>query len=1461
MKTTNEFKSCEDSTSRNLPTITGMRPVLPTALLMGLFTLMGCGGESSSIRTPTPAPTLTPAGGTYTTVQTVTISDTLSGAVLYCTTDGSTPSSSSPQCAEPTTVSKSETLSAIAIGAGYKPSTVASAAYTINLPAAATPVVSPDGGTFASGPVQVTISDATSGAVIYYTTDSTDPGSSSTRLEYVGSLAVASTETIKAIAKASNYSDSAVAFAAFTIGVQAPTPVIASTTGATSVTYPGSLSVSIIDGDANAVIYYAIGSAPTTSSTLYTGPIATSSPETIYAIAVDPAAGYSQSATASQAFTVIEATPTFSAAAGEVSYGSTVTLNDADTAATISYTTDGTDPASSPTAKTCAPGTAITIAASETVNARAVDASASYAQSAEATAAYTIPSTPSISGVTSATYSSTFTGLSATITAGSGATIYYTTDKSTPSATHGTQYAGAITVLQTETIQAIAIVNGASSTVASQLFTVMEATPTFSPASGSSIASGSGVTLSDADANATIYYTVTSGATGTQPTTSSTVYTSGASIAVSQEETIEAIAIDSSAGYTQSTAGSAVYYAAGAAPSPTFSTSGCSSSTNNTSSSYGNPLAVSICDSNSSTTIYYTVTGGTSGTTPTTGSTLYSGTAIPVNSTETIEAIAVLNSVSSAVASQTYSFQEAAPTFSIASGSRVFSGTKVTIGDADTNATIYYTTNGSPATTSSTQYNSTSPLVITANETLNAIAVDTSTATYYTASSDVPASYTLYTGNVISGNVMTGSTPISGATVALYAAGTGSYQAGSAVVPIAAGSSAITSNTVTTATDGSFAIGLSSCPAAPGDQLYLVATGGDAGGGDNTGIALMTALGKCSSLPTTTSGGSTYINATATINEVTTIASTFSLAGFAAVDSNGGIDVGAPTGGSTTCSATQVGSSSCNYPGIANAFNTVNNLANVTGSAESYTYSSDGTSGAYSDAPGAARSITPAYSNGAMPAYTVKGKTYSGSAYPVVENLNSSTVPQARMNTLANILAACVEASGNCATLFDNAESGSTPASDTLQAALNIARSPGANVGNLFALQTAEATPPYGSSSASTLLTAAPNDFTLALSFSGAGLGTPASSLDEGFSNDDFSIDANGNIFVAGDDSYTSPEGSLIAIFNNQGAPLTPPTTYDATSDTFTFGGFYDSSYDFLLDPAVLAMDESGNLWVGGQGNNRIGALAITTSSLSVPYGDTDLGGLPNSMAVDQSGNIWMGLKNTVEEATVTSGASSATVDGDTPSLGLVLAVNSVDFDPDGYLWAKTASKLDDLSGAASGVASTSVKGSYSSGSVLAAASEATTGGNGGVFACTQNGTSYNIYTTSGAGSHPFTTPGGKCSSDGAALDGENRLWILQSGSSGSPNYLDALGVSGSGTSTAFSLLSPSTGYTGTTSGDKTLLGDAFKMAVDGSGNLWMLSVDSSDGNNALVEFVGVAAPTVQPLSVAVENAAQGTAP
>ncbi len=90
------------------------------------------------------------------------------------------------------------------------------------LPVAASPILAPPPGQYGSTQT-VTLSDATAGAAIYYTTNATTPSTGSTR--YTGPIAVSGSETVQAIAVANGYQASTVAGGAYLIGGAVTTAV------------------------------------------------------------------------------------------------------------------------------------------------------------------------------------------------------------------------------------------------------------------------------------------------------------------------------------------------------------------------------------------------------------------------------------------------------------------------------------------------------------------------------------------------------------------------------------------------------------------------------------------------------------------------------------------------------------------------------------------------------------------------------------------------------------------------------------------------------------------------------------------------------------------------------------------------------------------------------------------------------------------------------------------------------------------------------------------------------------------------------------------------------------------------------------------------------------------------------------------------------------------------------------
>ena len=330
-----------------------------------------------TIMTPAATPAFSVAPGTFASAQTVSITAATAGSSIYFTTNGSTPTASSTPYTGAITVSASETLQAIAVASNYNNSAVATAAYTIMTPAA-TPVFSVAAGTFASAQT-VSITAATAGSSIYYTTNGSTPTASSSL--YAGPITVSASETLQAIAVASNYNNSAVGSAAYTIMTPAATPAFSVAAG----TFASAQTISITAATAGSSIYFTTnGSTPTTSSSLYSGAITVSATKTLQAIAV--ASNYNNSAVATAAYTIMTpaATPIFSVASGWYAGAQTVTITGATAGSSIYYTTDGSVPTTSSILYTGP----VSVSASETLQAVAV--AANYLASPMASATYSI---------------------------------------------------------------------------------------------------------------------------------------------------------------------------------------------------------------------------------------------------------------------------------------------------------------------------------------------------------------------------------------------------------------------------------------------------------------------------------------------------------------------------------------------------------------------------------------------------------------------------------------------------------------------------------------------------------------------------------------------------------------------------------------------------------------------------------------------------------------------------------------------------------------------------------------------------------------------------------------------------------------------------------------------------------------------------------------------------------------
>jgi hypothetical protein len=155
---------------------------------------------------PTAPPFFSLAGGTYNSPQTLTLTDSTSGAKIYYTTNGLTPKTSSNLYTGPISISSTETVSAIAIAPDHSQSVESAKAYTfISMPLATPPYFSLAGG-FYTTPQTLTLTGATPQATIYYTTDGTAPTTASTK--YTGPITIKTSELVIAMAAAPGHANS-----------------------------------------------------------------------------------------------------------------------------------------------------------------------------------------------------------------------------------------------------------------------------------------------------------------------------------------------------------------------------------------------------------------------------------------------------------------------------------------------------------------------------------------------------------------------------------------------------------------------------------------------------------------------------------------------------------------------------------------------------------------------------------------------------------------------------------------------------------------------------------------------------------------------------------------------------------------------------------------------------------------------------------------------------------------------------------------------------------------------------------------------------------------------------------------------------------------------------------------------------------------------------------------------------
>ncbi len=234
---------------------TGAVPITASITLKARGTLSGwtpSGIGSFTYTMKVATPVLSPAGGSYSAVQVVTVTDATSSAPVRYTTSGLDPAPSDPSVASGSTVTvdKSVTLKAKAFRAGWTASDTTVASFSLSVGTVAAPTFSPAAGSYTASQ-SVSLSSATLGATLRYTTDGTTPNLTSS--VFVTSISVDATTAIKAVAFKPDMTASAPASATYTLTLAS---VAIPTFGPSPGTYTTARSVTITCATAGAAIYY-----------------------------------------------------------------------------------------------------------------------------------------------------------------------------------------------------------------------------------------------------------------------------------------------------------------------------------------------------------------------------------------------------------------------------------------------------------------------------------------------------------------------------------------------------------------------------------------------------------------------------------------------------------------------------------------------------------------------------------------------------------------------------------------------------------------------------------------------------------------------------------------------------------------------------------------------------------------------------------------------------------------------------------------------------------------------------------------------------------------------------------------------------------------------------------------------------------------------------------------------------
>jgi formylglycine-generating enzyme required for sulfatase activity/membrane-bound inhibitor of C-type lysozyme len=277
------------------------------------------------------APVAVPTGATYNNAQSVLLSTVTNGATVKYTMDNSDPTVASANYTTPIPVNKTATIKAKAFKNGWKSSTLCMESYNMVV---ANPVISVPGGAYLAEQT-VSISCATLGATIRYTTNGSEPNSTSP--QYNNPVVISGNATLKAKALKAGWTESSTVSESYSFTVA--TPTFNPPGGAYYNTQNVTLSCSTIGAT---IRYTTNGSEPISTSTLYGKPIVISGITSLKAKAFK--ADWTESSTSSASYSLNVAAPIFDPAEGVYNSAQNVSISCSTIGATIRYTANGSEP-------------------------------------------------------------------------------------------------------------------------------------------------------------------------------------------------------------------------------------------------------------------------------------------------------------------------------------------------------------------------------------------------------------------------------------------------------------------------------------------------------------------------------------------------------------------------------------------------------------------------------------------------------------------------------------------------------------------------------------------------------------------------------------------------------------------------------------------------------------------------------------------------------------------------------------------------------------------------------------------------------------------------------------------------------------------------------------------------------------------------------------------------------------